>query len=101
MDRRGENEDAVEQRPRDAAARARQHVGRRQSVAGRVNDHRQVHRDQRDHDGRGQPLCHVEPDVHASISPLRKESAVRRLRPAIDAVGLSDKGQCSWQDWCE
>ncbi len=26
---------------------------------------------------------------------------VRRLRPAIEAVGLRRCGQSSWQDWCE
>ena len=26
---------------------------------------------------------------------------MRRLRPAMEAVGLSACGQCSWQDWCE
>ena len=35
------------------------------------------------------------------IASERTNELLTRLRPAIEAVGLSCCGQSSWQDWCE
>ena len=44
--------------------------------------------------------------VAAAIhGPIGMRAILREWSPlpyrSIDAVGLSDSGQCSWQDWCE
>src|SRR5262249_62010833 len=97
MDGCGNNEGAVERRPGDAAARARENVRGRHSFAARIEDDGDVRQHQRHHERRGQPLPDIETDVH--ISPLRYAHMVRRLRPAIEAGGLKRCGPDSRPGW--
>jgi hypothetical protein len=69
MDGCGNDERAIERRPGDAAARARENVGGRHAFAARIEDDGDVRQHQRHHERRGQPLPDIETDVH--ISPLR------------------------------
>ena len=39
--------------------------------------------------------------THHHSSPRIYACIVRRFRPAMEAVGFSLLGQCSWQLWCE
>ena len=68
---RGSDEHAVERRPGDAAAGARENVGGGEPLAHGVEDDRQMHQHQRHHERRGQPLPEVEAHIHGLISPLR------------------------------
>src|SRR5579859_5286648 len=87
--------------PGDAAAGARKNLGGRKTLPRRIEDDGEVHGNERHHERRGGALPDIEPHVHGFSSPFRYASAVRRFSPAIEAVGLSASGQCSWQDWWE
>ena len=99
MDRRRDHEQRVEAAPTEAAAHAAEDIRRGKPVACRIEDHREMREHHRRHQRRRRPLPDIEREVHRLISPLSQACTVRRLRPAIDAVGLSAVGQWTWQDW--
>src|SRR5580700_7270036 len=98
MNRNGGDENSIIRRPRDTIVGARQDIRRRHAFTRGIEDDGDVDEDERCYQRRRRSLPHIEPDIHALISPFRYAAAVRRLSPAMAAVGLSACGQSSWQD---
>src|SRR6516162_9825842 len=98
---RRHDEGAVERSPQHAAAGAAENIGGAHALAGGIENDGDMHEDERRHERGGHALPDVKAHAHALSSPLSQASVLARLRPAMDAVGLSACGLCSWQDWCE